>query len=386
MTRKNFRTGRFPRNDIMSLTETTPRFDLAESVGPDLALRDLLGTAETSDELDALALGYGTAQGDPALRRAIAARHGVDADDVVVTVGGMHALFLAAFALCERGDEVVTTSPLFPSTRSTLAAVKAEIKTVDLTFDAGYRLAPADVAVMLSPRTRLVSIASPQNPSGVAVSAADIGGMLDAMAKICPDAFLLVDETYREAVYGENQPSASAATLATNVIVTTSLSKCHGAPGLRIGWAIIRDRELREQFVLGKFNTVISCSRVDEALALRVLHKQDQIIDTRRSQLSGGLVRTEQWVRRNETLVDWVRPDAGGLCCVRLKPEVFDEAAVQRVYTAAAHAGVRVGNGSWFGEQDRVFRLGFGLLTMDDLELGLAALTSALHNALEKAA
>lgn len=381
-----FKHARFQHNEIMSLTEEVPRFDLAESVGPDLHLGELLEAGGNDGQLRQLALGYGTTQGDPELRHAIAGRHNVEADDVVVTVGGMHALFLAAFILCEPGDEVVTTSPLFPNTRGTLSAVKADIKTIRLTFDGGYRLTGDDVAAELTPCTKLVSIASPQNPSGVAVSDGVMRDILDRMKEICPGAYLLVDETYREAVYGDNLPAASAARLSERVIACTSLSKCHGAPGLRIGWVISRDPSLKEQFVLGKFNTVISCSRVDEALALRVLQKQDEIIDARRGQLRGGLARTLYWVEQNRALVEWISPDAGGLCCVRLKPELFDDAGVERFYEKAAREGVRVGKGGWFGEDDRVFRLGFGLLSMAELEQGLAALSAALNSAQDKAA
>jgi DNA-binding transcriptional MocR family regulator len=85
-------------------------------------------------------------------------------------------------------------------------------------------------------------------------------------------------------------------------------------------------------------------------------------------------------------LVDWLRPDAGALCCFRLKPEAFDGAAVERFYTALAEEGVRVANGTWFGEEQRVFRLGFGLLTMPDLEAGLTGLTAALQLACKEAA
>jgi len=92
---------RFQDNDIISLLAAPPRYELGESTGPDLRLGDALDAAA----LGGLALGYGTAAGDPQLRAAIAAAHGVDADDVVVTAGGMHALFLLAFVLCERGDD-----------------------------------------------------------------------------------------------------------------------------------------------------------------------------------------------------------------------------------------------------------------------------------------
>ena len=366
---------RFPRNDIISLTEATPRFDLAESVGPDLRLDELLG----GDDLGALPLGYGTAAGDPALRQAVATLHGVHADEVVITVGGMHALFLTAFILCRPGERAVTTAPLFPNTRSTLVAVGADIATLPLTFDGGYRLDPAALRARLTPETRLVSLASPQNPSGVSVPQQTLREVVGLMGDVCPDAYLLVDETYREAAYGDDPVAPSAVHLGPRILSCTSLSKCHGAPGLRLGWVVVRDPAFREQLILGKFNTVISCSRVDEALALRVIERRDAIIGERRRHLAEGLARTEAWVADNGAFIEWVRPDAGALCCIRLKPSAFDAAAVDRFYETLAGTGARVANGTWFGEERRVFRLGFGLLSMPDLEAGLAAVTDALR-------
>src|SRR5436309_10179478 len=96
----------FPASDIMSLIGAAPRYDLAESVGPDLRLADLLD-ASGQASLGEMPLCYGTAERDPRLRKMIADLHAVSPDDVVVTVGGMHALFLTAFILCDRGDEAV---------------------------------------------------------------------------------------------------------------------------------------------------------------------------------------------------------------------------------------------------------------------------------------
>jgi DNA-binding transcriptional MocR family regulator len=147
---------------------------------------------------------------------------------------------------------------------------------------------------------------------------------------------------------------------------------------LRLGWAITRDPALREQLLLGKFNTVISCSPLCETLALSVLTQSDHIIAERRRSLAAGLARTAEWVRENRDLVDWVQPDAGAICCVRLKPAVFDDRAVSRFYAALASEDVRVANGSWFGDEARVFRLGFGLLALPDLQAALNVLTRVL--------
>jgi DNA-binding transcriptional MocR family regulator len=131
--------------------------------------------------------------------------------------------------------------------------------------------------------------------------------------------------------------------------------------------------------VLGKFNTVVSCSPVCEALALKVFAQRERIIAERRQSLAKGLARTAEWVLENQELVDWVRPDAGAICCVRLKPSVFPDGAVSRFYDSLASEGVRVANGTWFGDEAHVFRLGFGLLSMPDLQVALNVLTDVLE-------
>lgn len=137
--------------------------------------------------------------------------------------------------------------------------------------------------------------------------------------------------------------------------------------------------------ITGKFNTVVSCSPVDEALALKVLEHRASILAERRVRLDEGLRRTAAWARVNNDFIEWVRPDAGALCCVRLRPEVFDDATVARFYRALAVRGARVANGIWFGDEARVFRLGFGLLPMAELGDALAALAAALKEVADPA-
>ncbi len=376
---------RFPKNEIMSLIGEMPRYDLGESTGPDLRVGELLN-ASAQQEFRDIALSYGTAEGDPRLREVLAEMHGVDPDHVITTVGGMHTLLLLAFILCDPGDEAVTTSPLFPLARNVLEAVGANVRVLQLSFDRGYQIDLDDLRENLSERTKLVSLASPQNPSGVAIPRDTTRKIIGMMNDKCPDGYLLLDAAYREAVYGDDPVATTCVDLSPKAISCASLSKCHGAPGLRLGWAITRDPALREQLVLGKFNTVISCSPVDEFLALKVLEQRHRVIGERRRRLAGGLARIANWVKENEGFVDWVRPDAGALCCVRLKPAVFNDVAVGYFYDVLASEDVRVANGTWFGEDARVFRLGFGFLSMPDLEAGLAILSAAVRRTAREAA
>jgi aspartate/methionine/tyrosine aminotransferase len=371
---------RFPHNDIVSLVGSTPRHELGESYGPNLALDALLDDDGWA-ELRATPLGYGTPAGEPRLRAAIAEMHGVDAVDVVVTVGGAHALFLIAFILCRPGDEAVATTPLFPPARNALDAVGADVKLLRLSFERGYQPDLAALRALLSPATKLVSLASPQNPSGVAIPQATLAEIVALMRAICPDAYLLVDETYREAVYANDRVADTALALGEKVVSVASLSKCHGAPGLRLGWAITRDAALREQLALAKFNTVISCSPLDEAVALRLLERRHEIVAERAVRFSEALRRVAEWVAANGDLVEWVRPDAGALCVIRLRPSRFSNGAVARFHQELARRDARVANGAWFGEDSRVFRLGFGLPEPAELDAALDVLTAALREA-----
>jgi len=371
---------RFAHNDIMTLTSQPVRYDLAESVGPDLRLGSLLDDG-FREELDHLSLAYGSAPGNAVLRELIGAHHGVSADDVVTTNGAMQALFLLAFILGEKGAEVVIGCPAFPNARNVLDAVGVTVIELPMRFDDGYRFGADRLRSRLTPRTRLISLASPHNASGVALSESDVQAALSCMDAICPEAFLLVDETYRDAVYGDADVRRSLVGLDPRIVSCASFSKCHGAPGIRTGWVITRHESLREQLVLAKFNTTIANSVVDDAIAVRILRDIDRIMGERRRHLATGVERAASFVARHADALEWIRPDAGALCCVRLKRSAFDDAAVARFYRDLEARDTRVAPGTWFGDDARVFRLGFGLLTMPDLDEALRRVSEAVGSA-----
>jgi aspartate/methionine/tyrosine aminotransferase len=357
-----------------------PRSDLAGNIGPDLRVRDLLNAAGLVF-LGDITLSYGTAEGDARLRKAIADCHGASPDEVVVTVGSAHALFLAGSVLCGRGDQVVITSLGSPLAANALEAAGAEVSCVSLTFDESYQLDLARIRWHLSKRTKLIYLASPQSPSGVVVPSRVIAELIALMEDTCPEAYLLLDETYRDAAYDEDRMFPSFVGLGPKVISCGSISHCLGAPGLRVGWVIARDRALRNKLVNRKFNTIIACSVVDEFLAHKVFQRRDVVLRERRQRLKQGLAIVTDWILEHGNLLEWIRPDAGESCCARLRPSAFDDAAVRRFYEELAIEGITVANGTWFGEEARVFRLGFGLLPTVKLMDSLAAFSAALKRA-----
>lgn len=366
---------KFPPSPISSLVDRPAHFDLAESVSPSLRLGEVLGP-DVLARLNALEVGYGTTQGDPELRALLAAGAGVEPDQVLVTPGAAAAMFLLAFVLCEPGGHAVITTPCFPHARTGLDAAGFRVTPVALRFDDGYRLDVAALAAALTPETRLVSLASPQNPSGIRLPERDLRLLLDRIDAVAPGAILLLDETYRETVFGADPVPPSAARLAPRVVTCSSLSKSHGAPGLRVGWLTCTEPVLYDGLRLAKFNSLVSGSGVDELLAVEVLRQRERILRIRRETLTSTLDMLHRWAAEHDHVVDFLPPDGGALCCLRLRDA--DDSAVRRFYDALADRDTRVAPGSWFGESDRVFRVGFGHLPVAVFEQGLDRLADAL--------
>ncbi|WP_239157238.1 pyridoxal phosphate-dependent aminotransferase [Actinocatenispora thailandica] len=363
---------------MSSLIDTSVRYDLAESTCPALRLDEIVDPTG----LAALTLGYGTSPGDAELRALVAADTGVRPGQVLLTTGAAGAMSL--LALDRTPGRVLVVGPCFPPTGTVPAGLGAAVDVVSARFDDGYRLPIDAVAARLTGTTRLVSLASPQNPSGVRYSGEELAALLDVVAeRAAPDAIVLVDETYRACTYGAAPVPPSAAPRSPRVVTCSSLSKAHGAPGLRLGWLTVTDAELYERLRNAKFLTSISGARIDEVLGAAVLRRQREILAPRAAFLAGTLATLTAWVETAP--VDLVRPDGGALCCLRLSPEEIPDRAVPAFYARLAELDTRVEPGGTFGEPDRVFRLGFGHLPEPDFAEALTRLGAAVDAAATRA-
>ena len=345
----------FAPSPISALIDSPVRYDLGESTSPSLRLGDLIDPATD------LVLDYGTSRGDAELRELIAESSGVTADQVLVTVGAIEAMFLLTQAV--GASRVLVATPCFSPALTVPAGLGAQVDVVPLSFDDGYRLS----LDAITPSTRLVSVASPQNPAGVRLTEDEVRELL----ALAPEAIVLVDETYRESVYGDAPIPASMAAMSPRIVTVSSLSKAHGAPGLRIGWLTTTDADLYERLREAKFATTIACSTVDELLAVQVLRRRTEILAPRAKRLGEALTELLTWAE--DQPVELVRPDGGAMCCLRIPAD-----RCESFYARLTELETRVAPGSWFGEHDRVFRLGFGHLPAPTFTAALDRLAEAL--------
>jgi aspartate/methionine/tyrosine aminotransferase len=187
---------------------------------------------------------YVAAAGRLALRQAIARAHtarsgqAVGAENVVFAAGAQNALFIASLCLAATGDEVVTFEPLYPTYPATIEVSGARLVRAPPT--AGLRPDVSALAALITPRTRAILWASPNNPSGIVLNETELAAIAE-LAR-AHDLWLLVDEVYAGLAPGGRVPSLGAR-LPERVVTLGSLSKSHAMTGWRAGW-LIGPREL----------------------------------------------------------------------------------------------------------------------------------------------
>jgi len=194
--------------------------------------------------LDANFTKYTNTGGTLELREAICERHKTDfgtnyagATECMVTVGGKHAIFNLIQALINPGDEVIIPVPYWVTYKDVVNYAGGVCVFVETDESTGFEVSARLIERHLTPKTKLVIINSPCNPSGGVLSKEEFGAIYDLISK--RDVFLLTDECYCQFVYDAAPFSIAAVPGAKdNVVVAGSLSKTYAMTGWRIGFAL----------------------------------------------------------------------------------------------------------------------------------------------------
>lgn len=187
---------------------------------------------------------YGPAPGIPELREAIAqdlsVRLGIEVkpEEVVVTPGGKAIAFFAFLALLEPGDEVIYTNPGFPVYEAMTDFIGAKGVPLRLLEERGFRFEVDDFLSKVSPKTKLIVINSPHNPTGSVLTKSD----LEMVAEVAVEGglWVLSDEVYNRIIYeGEYLSIASLPGMQRRTIILNSFSKSYAMTGWRLGFGIM---------------------------------------------------------------------------------------------------------------------------------------------------
>ena len=199
-------------------------------------------------------IAYGDSRGDARLLDAIQKYYhdwGMDFDinEITITAGGSEALLIAMMGVCDPGDEILVFEPFYANYLSFANVLGVNMKAVTTKAEKGYEL-PGEAAVeaCITPRTKAILITNPGNPTGRVLTSDE----MELVARVVKrhDLALIVDEVYREFVYGFPFRSFGVMPgLEDNLIVVDSLSKRYSACGARIGALLSHNAAFNEQIM-----------------------------------------------------------------------------------------------------------------------------------------
>jgi aspartate aminotransferase len=206
------------------------------------------------------------------------------ADEVLVTNGGIHGLFILFQALLDPGDEVVIPDPQWPPTSGTILSARGAVVRCPIREELGWRFDPAELAASITPRTRVIYLNSPQNPTGGVLTQGD----LEAVAAIARrhDLWVVSDEAYEDIVFGVPHVSpASLPGMYARTIPVYTFSKTYAMTGLRLGYMAIADEALRERVRKLLFYTTSNVSSVVQYGGIGALEGPQEVIEEYRAEL-----------------------------------------------------------------------------------------------------
>jgi aspartate aminotransferase len=224
-------------------------------------------------------------------------------DEIMVTTGGIHALFVVCQGLLEAGDEVIVPDPEWPPAMGNIRLARGVPVPCPLREHLGWRWDLDELAAAITPKTRAIYVNSPHNPTGGVLTRADHEGIAGLAAR--HGLWVISDEAYEDVVYDgtEHVSPASLPGMHERTISFYTLSKSYAMTGLRLGYVAVRDPALRERVKKVLFYTAGNVTSIVQFGAIGALEGSQECV---------AAFRTELEARRN-LFFDGVAQHAGSV-------------------------------------------------------------------------
>lgn len=349
------------------------RYDIAESGILPLAVNDLLDfepperRAATLERLLSLPLGYNEAVGTHMLRALLAATYAqCDPANILVTTGAIEANFLLFNILLDAGDHVIAPYPAYQQLYSVPRAIGCDVALWRIRPENGFRYDVDELEQLLTPRTRLIVLNTPHNPTGAMIPPADLRRIYALAESV--GAYVLCDEAYRWlAVPGGEEFAPPVFDLGQRGISVGTISKPFGLPGLRIGWMAAPQEIVARCWAMRDYVS-LSPGKLNDALALLALEHREQIVARNRAIIAANLASAQEWIDANADLLAWQPPRGGLLALLHYNLDLPSLVLADKL---ATEYSVMLAPGSAFG-YEHYLRIGIGQRP-EVFQAGLAA-------------
>ncbi|WP_374333429.1 pyridoxal phosphate-dependent aminotransferase, partial [Aestuariivirga sp.] len=197
---------------------------------------------EATRQMHAGRIRYAEGRGEANVRRSLSRLYtrqtgrAVHEDQFIYLPGTQTALYAAMMTVVDEGDEVLMADPYYATYEGVIAAAGGIPKPIKVDPDHGFHLKAADLETAITPRSRVLLMNTPSNPTGAVFTRAEI----EKIGKVCEkhDLWIISDEVYATLTYGNTVFSSpfDVPELEKRTIVVSSISKSHAMPGFRCGW------------------------------------------------------------------------------------------------------------------------------------------------------
>jgi hypothetical protein len=301
-----------------SVWEHHVELNISESGVEPLSAADLLDDPAVRDRVLAMPLGYPQTNGSEELRGRIAELYpGASAANVLLTCGCSEANYIAVWSLVEPGDEVIFMQPNYMQIAGLAQSFGAAVKPLWLRENLRWAPDIAELRRLLTPKTKLIAICNPSNPTGAVLSEKLQNEICAAASSV--GAWILADEVYRGAEFSGTMTPTFYGHY-DRVLCTAGFSKSFGMPGLRTGW-VVGPAEMAEKLWGYHDYTTIGPTLLTDRLAALALEpaRRARILERTRRILRENYPIVRGWAERHGSLLTHIPPAAGAIAWLNYK-------------------------------------------------------------------
>jgi aspartate/methionine/tyrosine aminotransferase len=354
----------FDMERMQSTWENVVDYDMSESGVRPLTLRELVDMGFDLERFMQEPLGYSQSNGTIELRERIAAHYpGAGIEQIEVTNGTSEANYLIALSQLRPGDEVAMEVPNYMQMPGVARSLGATVRPFRLRQDTGWEPDWDEFERAVTPKTRLLYLSNPNNPTGAVLSD-------EAMERIvarCEQtgAWILADEVYLGAEI-DRPRTRSFWGLSDRVVVTSGLSKAYGIPGVRIGWLVGPGTLVHECWTQHDYLTIGPNKMSDRIARVAVQADNREACYARtREILRQNLPIAREWVASFDGRLTWREPQAGAIGLMKYEADVPSLEIAERVranqstlIVPGSHVGLEGYLRIWLGGREDFLREG----------------------------
>ena len=354
----------FEMERMQSTWENLVEYDMSESGVRPLTLRELVGMGFDLDAFMDVPLGYSQSNGTVELRERIAAGYpGATVEHVEVTNGTSEANYLVALSQLRPGDVVAMEVPNYMQMPGVARSLGAVVHNFPLRQDTGWEPDWEEFERAVTPRTRLIYVSNPNNPTGAVLSDAAMKRIADRCSET--GTWLLSDEVSLGAEI-DRPRTKSFWGLSDRVIVTSGLSKAYGIPGVRVGWMVGPPEVVGHCWTQHDYITIGPNKMSDRMARIAVEpENRERCYARTREILRHNLPIAREWIESFGGRLTWREPQAGAIALLNYNASTPSLELAERVRTKqntlivpGAHVGLEGYIRVWLGAREEFLREG----------------------------